>query len=162
MLVLPQWFYGFFNFFSGCSPYEMYLYQFFNIFYTSMPIVIYAIIDREFSGKLLERTPAMYIQGLKGELFNTKRFWSWVMMGTCQSMIIIFCAYYGLNANFVNEEGQNAGFWESGTIVFGACVIVANWVNDKDDIANSVYWLAERLYNYGVDSDYFKFKEEQK
>ena len=43
-----------------------------------------------------------------------------------------------------------------------ACVIVADWVNDKDDIVNYVYWLAEKLYKYGVDSDYFKFKEEQK
>ena len=48
-----------------------------------------------------------------------------------------------------------------------ACAIVSGWVSkdvplDHKNIANIVYQLAERLYNYGVDFDYFKFKEEQK
>lgn len=126
MLVLPQFWYGFFNFFSGQTLYDKFLYQFFNLFYTSMPIVVYAVLDREFSGKLLERTPSMYIQGMRGELFNTRRFWSWVIMGTWQALFISLASFFSLGLNFINEEGHLGGFWDSGTMVFACCVIVAN------------------------------------
>ena len=40
--------YGFDDVFSGQSLYDSYLYQCFNLFYTSLPIIIYAIFDQEF------------------------------------------------------------------------------------------------------------------
>lgn len=126
LLVLPQFWYGFFNFFSGQTLYDKFLYQFFNLFYTSMPIVVYAVIDREFPGKLLERTPSMYIQGMKGELFNTRRFWSWVIMGVWQALLISLGSFYSIGLNFINAEGHLGGFWDSGTMAFACCVIVAN------------------------------------
>lgn len=49
MLVLPQFWYGFTNGFSGVSLYDSYMYQCYNLFYTSLPIVLYAIFDEEFT-----------------------------------------------------------------------------------------------------------------
>ena len=43
--ILRYWFY---DVFSGQSLYDSYLYQCFNLFYTSLPIIIYAIFDQEF------------------------------------------------------------------------------------------------------------------
>ena len=34
--------------FSGQSLYDSYLYQLFNLFYTSLPIIIFAVFDQEF------------------------------------------------------------------------------------------------------------------
>lgn len=48
ILVLPQWVYGFYNLLSGSSFYDSYLYQLYNIAFTALPIVIYAILDYEF------------------------------------------------------------------------------------------------------------------
>lgn len=70
LLVMPMWWYGLENGHSGTALYDAFLYQLFNMCYTSLPIVIYAIYDEEFEGHELINTPAFYAQGLKGELFN--------------------------------------------------------------------------------------------
>lgn len=57
-----------FNMFSGQTLYDAYLYQLFNLFYASMPIVIYAVFDEEFSGSFLDKAPQAYKQGMEGEL----------------------------------------------------------------------------------------------
>lgn len=46
LLCLPQFWYGFTNWFSGQTLYEKINFQFFNILYTSLPIILYALFDR--------------------------------------------------------------------------------------------------------------------
>lgn len=43
ILVLPQFFYSFYNNFSGQTLYDSYAYQLFNLFFTSLPIIIFAV-----------------------------------------------------------------------------------------------------------------------
>lgn len=38
---------------------------------------------------------------------------------------IIF-SFVALNVNFSSENGYTMGFWESGTMTYGMCVVVAN------------------------------------
>lgn len=45
---MPLFFYGFKNAFSGQSLYENWIYQMYNILFTSFPIIWYAIYDLEF------------------------------------------------------------------------------------------------------------------
>lgn len=58
--------FGIFNFFSGQTLYDSYLYQLFNLFYASMPIVVYAIYDQEYSDNFLDKAPSAYKNGMKG------------------------------------------------------------------------------------------------
>lgn len=55
-----------FDMFSGQTLYDAYLYQMFNLFYASMPIVIYAVFDEEYSSNFLDKAPSAYIQGIEG------------------------------------------------------------------------------------------------
>lgn len=45
VMVLPQFWFGIQNGFSGISLYDAYAYQLYNVFYTSIPIIIYAVFD---------------------------------------------------------------------------------------------------------------------
>ena len=126
LLVLPQFWYGMFNIFSGQTLYEKFLYQFYNLFYTSLPIVMYAVFDREFSGSLLEKKPEMYIQGIKRELFNVRKFISWVSIGTIQALMICLIGTYMMTYTFLNEKGNTDGFWSMGMQVFTNTIIIAN------------------------------------
>jgi magnesium-transporting ATPase (P-type) len=47
--VMPIFWFGILSFFSGTSIYNTYLYQCYNIFFTSLPIMWFAIYDLEFS-----------------------------------------------------------------------------------------------------------------
>ena len=53
LLVLPQYWWGFSNGLSAVTLYDPIMYQCYNLFYTAMPIVIFAIFDSEFSGDYL-------------------------------------------------------------------------------------------------------------
>lgn len=55
-----------FDMFSGQTLYDAYLYQMFNLFYASMPIVIYAVFDEEYCSNFLDKAPSAYIQGIEG------------------------------------------------------------------------------------------------
>lgn len=66
VLVLPQFWYAvIFNNLSGVTLYDSLLYQFVNVFYTSAPIMLYAILDRDASDDYLERCPKHYFPGPK-------------------------------------------------------------------------------------------------
>ena len=53
LIVLPQFLYGFYNFFSGQTLYDSVMYQLYNVFYSSVPIMVYAVNDQEYSDKIL-------------------------------------------------------------------------------------------------------------
>lgn len=74
--------------FSGQRVYESWLYSLFNVFFASLPIVIYALVDKEFKDDSLMQYPFLYEKGLKGQLFNGKRFWLWFSNAVVQSVII--------------------------------------------------------------------------
>ena len=90
VLVLPVFWVGFNMAFSGQRIYESWLYSLFNVFYASLPIVIYALFDQEFTDDSLMRYPFLYEPGIKSLLFRPLRFWAWFGNAVVQSLIIGF------------------------------------------------------------------------
>lgn len=104
LLVMPFFWFGFIGGFSGQMIYDPWIFQFFNIFFASLPIILYALFDEEFpNGKHLELTkappnflessPQHYEPGMNSELFNTKVFWLWIFNGFVHSVITLFFRY---------------------------------------------------------------------
>lgn len=94
VLVLPQFWFGFFDVFSGQTLYDSYLYQLFNLFYASMPIIIFAVFDQQYKPEFLDKCAMTYQQGIKGLLFNTKVFWQWFFNGFWQALIVTIFMYF--------------------------------------------------------------------
>ncbi|KRX09193.1 P-type ATPase, cytoplasmic domain N [Pseudocohnilembus persalinus] len=128
VVVVPQFWFAFNNFFAGQTLYEPYMYQIYNVFYTSMPIMVYAIMDLEFNPSvLMENIGNYYLPGIKHFLFNEKVFWQWFINGFCQAFIINFVCFYSLQTNFTSSDGYMLDFWASGTMVMGLVVLIANF-----------------------------------
>lgn len=126
-LVLPLFWYGAFNLFSGLSLYDAFIYQLFNIFYTSMPIIIYAIIDQEYKDTILvENKLNYYLQGIEKKLFNTKVFWSWFIYGSFISLILAIFGFEMIGMTFIDANGHTFNFWESSTMIYSLVVLVTN------------------------------------
>jgi phospholipid-transporting ATPase len=65
IMVFPQFWFSIYNNFSGQTPYDSFIYQLFNVFYTSLPIIIFAVFDEEHSRKkLFENKQNYYRIGL--------------------------------------------------------------------------------------------------
>jgi phospholipid-transporting ATPase len=103
VFVLPHFWYAFLNGFSGSLLYDPWIYQFFNLFYAALPIIIYAVFDEEYpSEKMLnvrnakasslENSPHLYEQGMKSLLFNRGSFWFWFLNGAWQGAMVVFIA----------------------------------------------------------------------
>ena len=56
LLVLPQFWWAYHNGFSAITLYDPLMYQSYNLFYTALPIVLFAIFDQEFTGDFLENS----------------------------------------------------------------------------------------------------------
>ena len=104
-LVVPQFFFGFDSLFSGNTFYEQVIFQMFNIFFTSLPIIIFGIFDREHTDEELLDNPRRYVKGIKNRLFSTNRFAKWVLFGIIQSALLYYATFYLLQGS-INENGE--------------------------------------------------------
>ena len=92
-----------------------------------MPILIYAVIDREHKDTvLIENKLNYYAQGIEKKLFNTKIFWSWFFYGSYVSVILAYFSFYCLELNFQNDQGLTFNFWETSTTMYSLVVITTN------------------------------------
>ncbi|EGR33192.1 hypothetical protein IMG5_206852 [Ichthyophthirius multifiliis] len=128
LLIMPQFWYGLTNYLSGQTLYDSILYQFYNIIFTSLPIIVYATCDQEYSERelLSNEKKNYYQQGINNELFNSKIFWKSFISATIQGGIITMISLFAFEINFVNEEGRQQHFWATGIMVFGLNIIVSN------------------------------------
>jgi len=71
------------------------------MFFSSIPIFLYAVFDEEFPNtphisatrgpqNYLERNPEEYKLGQKRTLFNAFTFWQWLILGLWHAAIITF------------------------------------------------------------------------
>lgn len=74
MFVTAQFWFGFVNAFSGQTLYESFIYQGFNIVFTSIPIIWWSVYDMQHKKETLVADPKLYEIGLKNECFGTKAF----------------------------------------------------------------------------------------
>ncbi|KAL4451009.1 hypothetical protein ABPG74_021331 [Tetrahymena malaccensis] len=162
LLVLPQWWYAFVSGYSGASMYDPWIYQLYNMCYTSLPIVgkkqinniiiqgvlqnqnrilnfknqivfnqlniykkVYAIFDQEYSEDYLVQNPDLYVQGIKGLLFNQREYWLWIINGSWHAFLSCFISFVGLDGTF-QENGKDFFFQATGTVTFGATVFIGN------------------------------------
>ena len=105
--------FGFLSLFSGQTLYDPWIYQLFNIVFSSLPIIWFGIYDKELSFNRLEVGKYYYVKGMMGKSFHSKRFWKWVIYGVLQGAIICYISYFG-NQSGVNSSGKINDLWSIG------------------------------------------------
>lgn len=124
-LYLTQFWYVFFNGFSGESIYESWTVTFYNVICTVLPPFCLGIFDQFVSARMLQQYPQLYRLGQDGVFLNVTHFWQWISNGIYHSIIIYFASigiYYTGN---VLTNGEIANQWTWGTATFTACVLTA-------------------------------------
>ncbi|CAD8175781.1 unnamed protein product [Paramecium pentaurelia] len=126
ILVFPQFWFSIYNNFSGQRIYDNLIYQAYNIFYTSMPILIFAIFDSEYSEQMLYSNKySTYSIGQKNSCFNTKLFLLMLINSIYSSTIIAFFSIYIFEAN-THQAGRQISFWYTGTVIFWLAILISN------------------------------------
>jgi len=125
-LILPYIWLAAANGFSGQILYNKILLMFWNLIFTSWPILIYCTTDQEFDNDYLEKNPEKYGIGLRRECFNSTRLWGyWIFMAVIESLIIVTFTFVFLEYNYM-PGGYTIDFYTSGACIFTALVIIVN------------------------------------
>ncbi|XP_069510371.1 phospholipid-transporting ATPase VB isoform X2 [Ambystoma mexicanum] len=86
------WF-QFFCGFSGQTMIDYWQMIFFNLFFTSVPPLIFGILDKDVSAETLMSLPELYKSGQNSELYNVSIFWLALMDAFYQSLVCFFVPY---------------------------------------------------------------------
>ena len=125
-MSLCQFWFAFFNGFSGQKYYTEGGIQMFNVMFTSLPILLLGAYDFDISYSTVSDYPMIYQDCIQNTYFTTTRFWWWLFQGAAEA---VFCSMLPLLLlqNFGREFGTFNTFWESGALCFTAVVIICSF-----------------------------------
>uniref|UniRef100_A0A8C0PWH3 Phospholipid-transporting ATPase n=1 Tax=Canis lupus familiaris TaxID=9615 RepID=A0A8C0PWH3_CANLF len=85
--------YQFFCGFSGSTMIDYWQMIFFNLFFTSLPPLIFGVLDKDISAETLLALPELYKNGQNSECYNPMTFWISIMDAFYQSLVCFFIPY---------------------------------------------------------------------
>jgi magnesium-transporting ATPase (P-type) len=133
--VLTTFWFGCFCGFSGQPLILDVAAQSFNVLYTSVPLVLFAVFDQDVSSTSAAKFPYLYSLGQKNVLLARRVFWPWIFNGVWHSIVIFFVSAwafegFGLSIRdfpvIATETGKSGGLVTLGFVVFTNLVIVVN------------------------------------
>ncbi|KAI8987868.1 hypothetical protein BDF20DRAFT_813789 [Mycotypha africana] len=126
-MYLTQFWYAFYNGFSGSTLYESWTMSCFNVIFTFLPPLCIGIFDQFVTARMLDKYPQMYMLGQKNEFFNQKKFWGWFGNAVFHSLVLFFLGVGMLSTDGVFSNGIVGGQWWAGTAVFTAVLGCILW-----------------------------------
>lgn len=124
--TLCHFWYAFFCGFSAQTLFDPYFISLYNVFYTSLPVLVMAIFDQDVNDYYSVRYPKLYEPGLTNLLFNKKVFLFSVAEGFLSSLVLFFIPY-GALYNQITPWGRDmAGIQFFGVSVASTLVVAVN------------------------------------
>lgn len=120
--------YGIFNNFDGSYLMEYTYLMFYNLAFTSLPVIFLAFLDQDVNDTVSLLTPQLYKSGILGLEWSQYKFVYYMMDGAYQSVISFFFPYLVYyKGNFVNSNGLvlDHRFW-IGVVVAHIAVVSNN------------------------------------
>uniref|UniRef100_H3AHS2 Phospholipid-transporting ATPase n=1 Tax=Latimeria chalumnae TaxID=7897 RepID=H3AHS2_LATCH len=120
--IFPQFLYQFFCGFSQQPLYDTAYLTLYNISFTSLPILLYSLIEQHVSTDTLKRDPSLYRDIAKNALLRWRIFIYWTFLGVFDAVVFFFGAYFLFDNTTMTSNGQMFGNWTFGTLVFTVLV----------------------------------------
>jgi len=114
---LVQFWYAFYCGYSATTIYDDWIVTFFNIFFTSIPPLFFAIFEKDIEEDVIEEYPEAYRYVQKGKLFTYSTLFTWMLFAIWNSLVF----YFGGAILMANEpivySGRTYGLKLMGNIV---------------------------------------------
>lgn len=123
--VVPIWMFGWYSMFSGQAIYSNVLYSFYNVCFTALPIIWFAVFDWEYSKEELLNSPSLYRCGLEDVFFDKTTFWRWFFYAVWQGIALLAISFETMSG--ANDGADQMGELPvQGNFIFCALVILVN------------------------------------
>lgn len=105
------WTFGIFWFQVFCNFDITYIFDYsyiilFNLFFTSVPVILMGVLDQDVSDTVSLAVPQLYRRGIERLEWTQRKFWLYMLDGVYQSVMVFFIPYLTvINSNFVTFNG---------------------------------------------------------
>uniref|UniRef100_A0A671PP72 Phospholipid-transporting ATPase n=1 Tax=Sinocyclocheilus anshuiensis TaxID=1608454 RepID=A0A671PP72_9TELE len=120
--IFPQFLYQFFCGFSQQPLYDTAYLTLYNISFTSLPILLYSLMEQHINMDILKRDPTLYRDIAKNSLLRWPTFIYWTFLGIFDAVVFFFGAFFLFDNTTFTSNGQMFGNWTFGTLVFTVLV----------------------------------------
>ncbi len=109
--------------------YDSYYISFYNLFFTSLPLMVKALFDQDINPALdgdayKKYMPKVYYIGQRSLIFNTRNFTYWFLTGVAHSLVVFLLPYGVYLENLMQDEAHNSDMWSFSVSSFTAVMIV--------------------------------------
>lgn len=110
--------------FSGQPAYNDWYMSFYNVFFTSLPVIALGVFDQDVSARLCLKYPLLYREGIKNILFSWPHILLWMCNGVLTSIIIFFFTINSMINQAFRRDGQVVDYEILGATMY-TCVVWA-------------------------------------
>ncbi|CAD8136462.1 unnamed protein product [Paramecium pentaurelia] len=144
IFTVPQFLYSFYSAYSAQTYFDDWYITFYNLFFTSLPLIARATLDRSVYYKMNIRNeeysdiykkstqylkgkfPLLYSIGQKQTIFTLSNFIFWWGQGFIHGLFVFFITYACYDTEQVNINGQNAGFATLSITTYTAIIFIVD------------------------------------
>ncbi|OQR96099.1 P-type ATPase (P-ATPase) Superfamily [Achlya hypogyna] len=143
--------------FSGTLIYPAFIQQGYNLFFTALPIGVYAIWDQDVSAEVALAVPQLYHNKCR-ELFSYSRFWQWMFVGLLDSLGVLYFLIWA--GESLTPDGQTSSVLNLGDLgwtvlclymTVRVCMLITTW---NYFVIFSVAASLAMLYGFEIAIDY--------
>ncbi|KAF8178511.1 calcium transporting ATPase [Mycena galopus ATCC 62051] len=122
-LYMTQFWFAFFNNFSGMIAYESWTLSMYNVVFSLLPPLVIGVFDQFVSARILDRYPQLYILGQKNVFFTKTAFWMWVGNALYHSFLLFGFSVILFWGDLKQSTGYDSGHWFWGTLLYLAVLL---------------------------------------
>ncbi|OTB00193.1 hypothetical protein M426DRAFT_66427 [Hypoxylon sp. CI-4A] len=111
------------NGYTGTSIYESWSLTVFNALFTSLPVILLGIFEKDLKAETLLAVPELYAFGQRSEAFNFKQYLSWMFTAAVDT-VVIYMMVWGFYKDILFTE--NNSLFPLGQLAFTIAVILIN------------------------------------
>lgn len=124
--TLCHFWYAFFCGFSAQTLFDPYFITFYNVMYTSLPVLMMGVFDQDVNEYYSLRYPKLYAPGIEDSMFNKKVFaWS-IAEGFITSLVLFFIPYGAFHDGLGSSGTDLADSQSFGVVVASILVVAVN------------------------------------
>ncbi|KAJ3277641.1 hypothetical protein HK104_003117, partial [Borealophlyctis nickersoniae] len=109
--ITVQWWYGFMSAWSGQAVYEEVFLTAFNVVFTSLPPLIYAIFERDVTETRINAYPQLYRQVQRGQYWSPLLIFTTLLSSLWHSFAIFGSVWLVHHEGAVDTNGRSTGYW---------------------------------------------------
>uniref|UniRef100_A0A7N0UN04 Phospholipid-transporting ATPase n=1 Tax=Kalanchoe fedtschenkoi TaxID=63787 RepID=A0A7N0UN04_KALFE len=112
--------------FSAQPAYNDWFLSLYNVFFSSLPVIVLGIFDQDVSARYSLKFPLLYQEGVQNVLFSWRRILGWMFNGLISAVMIFFFCARALEPQAFNVDGKSVGYEMLGTTMYTCIVWVVN------------------------------------